>query len=118
MGELHFTNLLIVSAIAFAVPLTLGLAPRLRLPAVVIELVAGIVVGPAGLGWVTVDPPVAVLALIGLAMLLFLAGLEIEFEKLRGRLLKLALAGFVASFGIAVVAGLILHSLDFVKSPI
>src|ERR687886_276898 len=98
--ELHFTNLVIVSAIAFAVPFTLGLAPKLRLPAVVLELVAGIVVGPAGLGWVSVDDPVAVLSLIGLAILLFLAGLEIEFDKLRGRLLKLALGGFVASFGI------------------
>ena len=37
--ELAFTNLLIVCAVAFAAPLALGLAPRLRLPAVVLEIV-------------------------------------------------------------------------------
>src|SRR4051812_22621303 len=118
MNELHFTNLLIVCAIAFAVPFTLGLAPRLRLPAVVLELVAGIVVGPAGLDWVQVDDPVAVLALIGLAMLLFLAGLEIEFERLRGRLLGLAAGGFVASFAIGIVVGFGLKAAGLVKSPV
>jgi Kef-type K+ transport system membrane component KefB len=118
MAELHFSNLLIVAAIAFAAPFTLGLAPAVRLPAVVLELVAGIVVGPAGLGWVGVDEPIAVLALIGLAMLLFLAGLEIEFDKLRGPVLRLALVGFAVSFAIAVVVGLGLHAGGFVKSPV
>jgi Kef-type K+ transport system membrane component KefB len=118
MAELHFSNLLIVVAIAFAAPFALGLAPALRLPAVVLELVAGIVVGPAGLGWVSVDDPVSVLALIGLAMLLFLAGLEIEFDKLRGQVLRLALVGFAVSFAIAVAVGFGLQAGGLVKSPI
>lgn len=117
-GELHFTNLLVVCAIAFAAPLALGLAPALRLPAVVLELVAGIVVGPSGLDWVHVDEPVAVLALVGLAYLLFLAGLEVEFDRLRGRLLHLALTGFALSFGVGLVVGLGLHAAGFVKSPV
>ena len=50
----------------------LGLAPALRLPAVVLEIVAGIAIGPSGLGWVEVDAPIEVLALVGLAFLLFL----------------------------------------------
>lgn len=115
---LQFTDLLIVCAIAFLAPLTLGLAPGLRLPAVVLEIVAGIVVGPAGLGWVTVDEPVAVFALIGLAVLLFLAGLEVEFDRLRGTLLRLALTGFAASFALALLVGLALHATGAVKSPV
>jgi Kef-type K+ transport system membrane component KefB len=103
MGELSLSGLLIVVAVAFAVPLVLGLAPALRLPSVVVELVAGIVIGPSVLGWVEVDEPIRVLALIGLAFLLFLAGLEIEFEKLRGRRLMLVGLAFVASFALAVV---------------
>src|SRR3954449_2991808 len=106
--ELHFTNLLIVVAVGFAAPLVLGLAPRVRLPSVVLEIVAGIVIGPAVLGWVKVDDPVAVLSIVGLAFLLFLAGLEIEFQKLRGRVLKVASLGFVLSFGIALVASFVL----------
>src|SRR3954452_15858785 len=96
--ELHFTNLLIVVAVGFLAPLTLGFVPRLQLPAVVLEIVAGVVVRPSVLVWVEVDDLVAVLAIVGLAFLLFLAGLELEFEKLRGRVLKATAIGFVASF--------------------
>jgi Kef-type K+ transport system membrane component KefB len=45
---------------------------------------------PSGLGWVTSDLPVQVLSLVGLAFLLFLAGLDVELGRLRGRLLRLA----------------------------
>jgi len=116
--ELHFTNLLIVVAAGFAAPFALGFFPKVRLPAIVFELVLGIVLGPAVLGWVNVDEPVEVMSLIGLAVLLFLAGIEIEFDKLRGKVLKATLVGFVLSFGIAVVLGLILKEAGLVKQPI
>ena len=82
------TDLLIVVAVAFAAPFVLGLFPRVRLPSVVLEIVAGIVIGPSLLGIVEVDQAIEVIALIGLGFVLFLAGLEIEFEKLRGRVLR------------------------------
>ena len=116
--ELHFTNLLIVVAAGFAAPFALGFFPGLRLPAIVFELVLGIIIGPSGLDWVSVDPPVAVMSLIGLAVLLFLAGIEIEFDKLRGKVLRATLVGFVLSFAIAVVLGLILQQAGLVKQPI
>ena len=116
--ELAFVNLLAVALIAFTAPLVLGLAPALRLPAVVLELVAGIAVGPAGLGWVEVDGPVEVLALLGLALLLFLAGLEVEFARLRGRLLRLALASFAASFALGIAVGYGLQAGGLVRSPV
>ena len=118
MTELHFTNLLIVVAAGFSVPLLLGMAPRVRLPAVVLEIVAGIVIGPAGLGWVEIDAPIEVLALIGLAFLLFLAGLEVEFAMLRGRVLRLAGGGFLVSFALALVAGFALKAVGFVAQPL
>jgi Kef-type K+ transport system membrane component KefB len=116
--ELHFTNLLIVVAVGFAAPLVLGFAPRVRLPSVVLEIVAGIVVGPAVLGWVHVDQPIAVLSIVGLAFLLFLAGLEIEFQKLRGQVLKVASLGFVLSFAIAIVAALVLSTAGVASHPL
>ena len=118
MAELHFTNLLIVMVVAFLAPLVVRLIPRVRVPSPVLEIVAGIVIGPALLGWVQVDPPVEVLALIGLAFLLFLAGLEIDMRRLRGRPLTLALLGFVASFALAVVAGLALSAAGFTSAPL
>lgn len=108
--ELGFTNLLIVSAVALTAPFVLGLAPSVRLPAVVLEIVLGIVIGPSVLGWVEVDEPVAVLSVIGLAFLLFLAGLEIDFHQLRGRALRLASAGFAVSFAIALAVGALLKA--------
>jgi Kef-type K+ transport system membrane component KefB len=115
---MSFSNLVIISAVAFSVPLLLGLAPNLRLPAVVVEIVAGIIIGPSGLGWVEIDEPVEVLALLGLAFLLFLAGLEIEPDRLRGRALELTAVGFAVSFGIAVVAGLALQAAGQVDSAL
>ncbi|MGB2850851.1 MAG: cation:proton antiporter [Solirubrobacterales bacterium] len=112
--EIEFTNLLIVVAVGFSAPLLLGLAPGLRFPAVVLEIVAGIIVGPAVLGWVEIDEPVRVLSILGLAVLLFLAGLEIEYEKLRGRVARLAGGGFILSFAIAIAIGLLLKATDTV----
>lgn len=54
-----FDGLLIVVAVAFLAPLTLGLAPQLRLPAVVLEIVAGIVIGPSVLNLVDIDRTIA-----------------------------------------------------------
>jgi len=113
-----FTNLLIVMAVAFTAPLLLGLFPRLLLPSVVLEIVAGIVVGPSVLGWVEVDEAVEVIALLGLAFVLFLAGLEIEFEKLRGRVLRLTLLGFAISLAVALVVSLGLSAVDLVDTPL
>jgi Kef-type K+ transport system membrane component KefB len=116
--DLAFTNLLIVVAVGFGAPLALGFFPSVRLPSVVLEIVAGIVVGPAVLGWVSVDEPVRVFSTVGLAYLLFLAGLEVDFMRLRGRVLRLALLGFVVSLGIAVVVGLLLKAGGFVSQPL
>ena len=113
-----FENLVIVVAVAFFAPLVLGLFPRVRLPSVVLEIVAGIVIGPSVLGLVEVDASVEVIALIGLAFVLFLAGLEIEFEKLRGQVLRLTGLGFALSFGIALLVSLGLKAGGLVDTPL
>ncbi len=116
--EISFENLLIVAAAGFAAPFALGLAPRVRLPAVVLEIVIGILIGPAVLGWVEIDEPVEVIALIGLAFLLFLAGLEIDLGALRGRLLRSASLGFALSLGLALLAGLALDLAGVADEPL
>ena len=118
MDAPSFSGLLIVVAVAFAVPFALGLMPRVKLPSVVLELVLGIVIGPAVLGWVRIDETISVIALVGLVFLLFLAGLEIEFEHLRGRVLKLAGLGWIASLAIAVAIGYALKGAGQVQTPL
>jgi Kef-type K+ transport system membrane component KefB len=95
-------GLLIVVAAGFAAPFLLGLAPGLRIPAVVVEIVAGIVLGPSVLGWVEIDDTIEVLATLGLAFLLFLGGLEVDFAALRGRLLTLTLRGYALSLALSL----------------
>ena len=118
MPEASFTSLAVVMGVAFLAPLVLGVLPRLRVPAVVLEIVLGIIVGPQVLGWASVDEPVQIVALIGLAFLLFLAGLELDFDQLRGKLLKVAAVGFGISLVLAVVAGFALDAVGFVRSPL
>ena len=112
------TNLLIVSAVAFAGPFVLGLFPAARLPSVVLEIVAGIVIGPSVLGVAEVDRTVSVIALIGLTFVLFLAGLEIDFRRLRGPAVRLTALGFALSFVIAVAVSLGLSATGLVDTPL
>ncbi len=84
----------------------------------VLEIAAGIVLGPSVLGWVKVDLPVQVLALIGLAFLLFLSGLEIDPGGLAGRPLRIALLGYLIILALGVPIGLGLGAAGWVASPL
>ena len=118
MPDVGFGNLLGVLAVAVLAPLALGLAPRLRIPAVVLEIVLGVVLGPSALGWLDPDLAVQVVSLLGLAMLLFLAGLEIDLTALRGSLLRAALMGYVVSIAVGWLAGLGLEAIGWVDDPV
>jgi Kef-type K+ transport system membrane component KefB len=118
MPDVSFTNLLVVAAVAVLAPLTVGFAPRLRVPAVVLEIIGGIIIGPSGFGWVHVDLPVQILALFGLAFLLFLAGLEIDVHQLRGRLLRFAVLGYLATLVLGYGAGATFTAAGWVSQPL
>jgi len=118
MPEALFGGLLIVVVVGFAAPLALGFFPRSRLPSPVVEIVLGIAIGPAALGWVTVDEPIRILALVGLAFLFFLGGLEVEVQRLRGRLLGLAGSGLAASLAIALALSFAFKGAGLVESPL
>jgi Kef-type K+ transport system membrane component KefB len=84
VAALNFDNLVAVLAVAAAVPLILAAVPRVPVPGPVLEIVAGIVLGPAVLGLVKPDQAVRLVSTIGLAFLLFLAGLEIDVRHFCG----------------------------------
>src|ERR1700758_2575926 len=118
MPDVSFVNLLVVMAVAVLAPLAVGYLPRLRVPAVVLEIVGGIIIGPSVLGWVHVDLPVAILALFGLAFLLFLAGLEIDVHRLRGRLLRYAVLGYLVSLGVGYGASAPFRAAGWAPQPL
>jgi len=105
---ISFNGLLVIAAVAVFVPVVLGLLPALPVPGAVLEVIAGIVIGPSVLGWVHIDAPITVLSDLGLGMLLFLAGLEIDVDGLRGPLGRLALMAFGGSVLLGVGGGYVL----------
>lgn len=84
------TLVLIMAAAVLAPLLAKGAARRIRVPLVIFEIALGILVGPDVLDWARSDQVVDVLADLGLAMLIFLAGYEIEFAAVRGTLRRAA----------------------------
>jgi Kef-type K+ transport system membrane component KefB len=101
----------IVLAAALAPLVADRLGRRLAIPSTVLEIVFGIVIGPAALGLARVDTIVDALANLGLAMLFFLAGYEIDFERIRGGPLNRALGSWAGSLLVGLAAGALLATL-------
>ena len=116
--HLTLVNLLGVATIAFFVPFILGFFPRARVPAAALELVAGIIVGPAVLGWIEPGPVVSVMASIGVAFLLFLAGLELDPGVLKGPTLVRGSLSFLSSLALAFALMVPLGAKDIILSPL
>jgi Kef-type K+ transport system membrane component KefB/Trk K+ transport system NAD-binding subunit len=116
--QVDFTPLLVVSVLAVAVPVLLHRIPRIAVPIVVGEIIAGMIVGPYGLDLIGGERgQLEFLKLFGFAYLMFLSGLEIDFDVLfRGgkdrsggalkRIMRSPLGAGVASFGLTVVIAL------------
>jgi Kef-type K+ transport system membrane component KefB len=111
-------SFVVVAAAAVLAPILAELLRKFRIPGVLFELLLGIAVGPAVLGWVELDPFISGLADFGLAMLFFMAGYEIDFRKLRGQPLNRAMTGWGISLalglavgGVLVLEGVVLSSL-------
>lgn len=112
-------TLVLIPTIAVAAPLlVLAFKRWIAIPLVVFEIVLGLILGPAMLGWIVPDALATFFADFGLAMLFFLAGMEIDFRTIRGRPLSRAAIGWVislaAGFGIAALAAPHLSAAAFV----
>ena len=118
MLPISFNSVLIIAGISVLVPVVLGLLPRLPVPGAVLEVIAGIVVGPSVLNWARIDPPVEVLSDLGLGMLLFLAGLEIDVDRLRTALSRLAGIAFGASAALASFCAFLFWLAGQATSPV
>lgn len=84
-NDVALLPLLIVVLLSFAVPLILGRIRAVRVPIAVGEILAGMLVGKSGLNLVQTDSTLQLLNFLGLAALMFVSGLEIDFDLLRGR---------------------------------
>jgi trk system potassium uptake protein TrkA len=85
-----FQSLVLVTLAAFAVPLVASRVPGVRVPVVVGEILIGIVMGKSGFEIVSIGPSLEFLSTLGFAYLMFLLGLEIDFDLLAANLPRLS----------------------------
>jgi Kef-type K+ transport system membrane component KefB len=97
--------LVIVGCSALAALLGAVVSPRIALPVVALEILLGIIVGPQVLGLTHADPFIQFFANLGLGMLFFFAGYEIDFKRIAGSPIKLGLLGWIASLALAYSIG-------------
>ena len=111
-------SLLVIAVIAATAPLLVDIPKSVRVPVVVVEIVAGIIVGPHVLDLVEPDSLIVFLSSVGLAFLFFLAGMEIDFLQIRGRPAKLAVWGWLFSLALAFAIAGVLQATGFVSSTL
>jgi Kef-type K+ transport system membrane component KefB len=119
MLEIEYEDLFLILAVATAIPFLLSLIPRVPLPTAVVEILAGIALGPAFLNWI--DPTmitVEVFATFGLAYLLFVAGLELDLRTLIHPRLVLLLAAFALTLLLALGFDVALGFAGVVQTPL
>jgi len=80
------------------------LSNRLRQPVLLGYLLGGMVVGPAGLGWVKLEGDIEVLATVGVALLLFALGVELSLKDLL-RMRRIALGGGTLQILLTILLG-------------
>src|SRR5690348_9966180 len=111
-------NLFLVGVVACVAPLLIYITRTYILPAVVLEIVGGIIIGPQVLNWVHVDVFLYFLSIMGLSYLLFLSGLEVDLHRLRGRIMILIGSAFLLSFAFASLIGFGLFAIGEINSPL
>ena len=108
--------LVIVTLAAVAAGLAGAVQPHLAIPVVVIEILGGILVGPEILDLATPDEFIEFFSNLGLGMLFFFAGYEIDFDRIKGRPLRLGVIGWALSLVIAYSIGGLLAAAGIVIS--
>lgn len=117
MVDVDAASFLVIVVVAAVAALTAGtLGRRLVVPVVVIELLLGIMIGPDLLGIADSDAFIDFFANLGLAMLFFFAGYEIDLQRIRGLPLRLAVIGWLLSLAIAFAASGLLELAGVVAS--
>jgi Kef-type K+ transport system membrane component KefB len=92
------------------------LPKRFAPPVVVLELVLGIAIGPEVLELAERSDFVDFFSNLGLGMLFFFAGYEIDFERIKGKPIKLGGLGWLLSVGLAYGIGALLEATGVVVS--
>nr|WP_295972105.1 cation:proton antiporter [uncultured Bacillus sp.] len=83
-----------IAVVLFVAKLAGNFSVRFGQPAVLGEIIAGILIGPSMLGWVNATEPLSVFSTIGVILLMFIAGLETDLDEFRRSGKSSTLVGF------------------------
>jgi len=108
-------SLLVVVLVAALTPMIVAALPGPGIPQVVILILAGVLIGPQGLGLADTTG-IKLISNVGLGFLFLLAGYELDPRLLRAHAGRLAIIGWVISAVIAVGAVAVLGSLGFLRA--
>jgi Kef-type K+ transport system membrane component KefB len=109
-----FFAIVVIAALA---AVTVAVVPRrFAPPVVVVELLMGILIGPEVLEIADTDSFIEFFSNLGLGMLFFFAGYEIDFERIKGTPLKLGAWGWLLSVALAYGIGGILAAAGIIVS--
>lgn len=106
------TLLILLACLLIAAKFAGWVAHRLHLPAVLGQLVVGVMAGPSLLGWVHIDTTLNSFANIGVIILMFIAGIETDMKQMRqvgGAAFVSALLGVICPFVVGTAFALALH---------
>jgi Kef-type K+ transport system membrane component KefB len=115
--EAYPSELLLIAFVAMLAPLLAELPRSFRIPVVVLEVILGILIGPHVFHLTSPDGMIGTLGELGLTFLLFMVGLEIDFDKIRGRPLSLAVSGWFLSFFVALICMFFFQAIGLIQPP-
>ena len=118
MDSTSASSLTLIVVVAVLAPLLAEWLKRFRVPGVVLEIGLGILIGQQVLGWASVTTVVASFGNLGLSFLMFLAGFEIDLDRIKGRPLNRATIGWFVSLAVALGVAAVLVVTGFAISDL
>ena len=131
--EFSLTSLLIVTVLSFFIPLLIKRIKKIYIPVVVGEIIVGMIIGKSGFNIIAMDQSLEFIQFFGLAYLMFVAGLEIDFDIFfkkglvkkndsKATILKNPLILFtiilIITLGLAYAVSYLLMGYNLIKDPL
>jgi Kef-type K+ transport system membrane component KefB len=107
----------VIFVVAVAAPLLAQTRLGSRVPVVVIEVLLGVIIGPHVLQLIEDDTFLATMRSVGMVAVMFMAGMEIDFNRIKGNPLSLAVRGWFSSVVLAGLVVAVLHGIPDVQAP-
>lgn len=107
----------VIFVVAVTAPLLAQTRLGSRVPVVVIEVLLGVLIGQHVLQLIENDAFLATMRSVGMVAVMFMAGMEIDFNRIKGKPLSLAASGWLSSVVLAVLVVAVLHVIPDVQAP-